>query len=358
MMTDKEKDEIIAKVLSTLRAESTRLDTLAPLSSVNDGDMAAGIRNGAIALLPVGAEYEVLHKSINAFAKTVKGIQEKVETLGEDVEMAWQELFRDDGGNNLTQRVATLENDVADKQTTIVDTDDIVNQGDGELALSITAQRRMFNLFWIKAGALDGEQVTSVELGKELPYECNGVRMSFDRAAEVLLWHDPHTRLFWSCAFQGFQGPTLLPLRTGAIGGTTDLTRAFYGCKNIEAIRFVGTTRMSAGGGAFGGCTKLRTISGILDVEGCNLATMFDGCNSLQEVRLKGLSSDVSFAACPSLSLATFEYMVHNAAVPANGTVMIEVHPDIFALVSTPDYGKWSEMADDAAAKGIYFSTL
>ena len=67
-------------------------------------------------------------------------------------------------------------------------------------------------------------------------------------------------------------------------------------------------------------CVKLREIRNILNVSLANIYNAFDGCVSLEKVKLQGVKKDVSFADSP-LSVESATYTIANADASASFTI-------------------------------------
>lgn len=64
---------------------------------------------------------------------------------------------------------------------------------------------------------------------------------------------------------------------------------------------------------AFQGCKSLRRINGELNFGGTtDYRSVFDGCTSLEEVRIKGLKASLDLSACANLSLESVRYLLEN----------------------------------------------
>lgn len=91
----------------------------------------------------------------------------------------------------------------------------------------------------------------------------------------------------------------------------------------VEVIEFTtqtGAVWVSGFTWACAYCVKLREIRNILNVSLANIYNAFDGCVSLEEVKLQGLPKDVSFADSP-LSVESATYTIANADESASFTI-------------------------------------
>lgn len=81
---------------------------------------------------------------------------------------------------------------------------------------------------------------------------------------------------------------------------------------------------------AFCGCSKLRQILGkiLASSHSINTTNAFNGCTSLEDLRLAGLGGSISFADSPLLSNESILYMIENAT--ATTAITITLHEDAY----------------------------
>lgn len=116
------------------------------------------------------------------------------------------------------------------------------------------------------------------------------------------------SRAFESCS-------ALTRVTIGDAPKVTDASFMFSGCNKLEEVS------IGLSGGlltnfnyAFFQCGSLRRVTGIIDLSNVNsLAPPFMGCSSLEEVRLKGLKTDLDLSPCAKLSLESVSYLIENA---------------------------------------------
>lgn len=77
----------------------------------------------------------------------------------------------------------------------------------------------------------------------------------------------------------------------------------------------------------FAQCSKLRVISGQLNVKNSSFNEAFSGCHSLEDLSLVNLSKRVSFSDSPRLSDASVLFMIKNAANRTKD-ITITLHPE------------------------------
>ena len=114
-------------------------------------------------------------------------------------------------------------------------------------------------------------------------------------------------------------------LRTVTIGDcpkVNSMTNTFEGCSSLISITIdlSNNSEMKSMFRAFFGCSSLKTITGIIaypDIYHGRLEVRnaFDGCTSLQEVRIKNLWSTIDLSDCQRLSMESVRYLVENAKI-------------------------------------------
>lgn len=106
----------------------------------------------------------------------------------------------------------------------------------------------------------------------------------------------------------------------------------------------------------FAGCSALRKVIGVIDLtyykSGENI---FQGCESLKDIKIKGLSASLDMSQCKSISVSTLSYLVAQSA--AKSPITVKVHPDIYAKLTDESNTEWHQVLLDAAEKNIIFAT-
>lgn len=128
-------------------------------------------------------------------------------------------------------------------------------------------------------------------------------------------------------------------------GGCTSLEVAVVGnLKNIDNTYYL-----------FLNCRKLREIIGTIRFASITqkLDKCFIGCAALETVQIQ---TAVSFwiGDCKSLSLASLDYLVKNAA--NTGVITVTVHADVYAKLTDPENAEWFAVMEAASAKNISFA--
>ena len=133
--------------------------------------------------------------------------------------------------------------------------------------------------------------------------------------------------------------PSLTDVSIGALTNATDISSAFASCTSLTSVAigaapkmtnalflFSGCNRLKEvsidlSGGllgnfsyAFYSCLNLRRVTGIIDMSSAtSVSSAFNGCSSLEEVRIKGLKVDLDLSACANLSVESVRYLIDNA---------------------------------------------
>lgn len=101
------------------------------------------------------------------------------------------------------------------------------------------------------------------------------------------------------------------------------------------------TSQIVNGSYAFAWCESLRAIFGNIDLQyATNVSSMFQYCGKLENVYVKNLKQDISFADSPNLSYESLLYAIENCASKADFVII--VHPDIWDKIYVE--GDWSEL--------------
>lgn len=123
--------------------------------------------------------------------------------------------------------------------------------------------------------------------------------------------------------------------------------------KDIDVLRSVIVEHL---GYAFYFCVKLRKIIGIIRLDkSSGVTSAFDQCLELQDVKLYGLLTNISFAYSPLISLESLQYLITNAA--NTSPITVTVHADVYAKIQDEGQVDWHALIETAAAKQITFAT-
>lgn len=109
-------------------------------------------------------------------------------------------------------------------------------------------------------------------------------------------------------------------------------------------------------GYAFYFCVKLRKIIGIIRLDkSSGVTSAFDHCLELQDVKLYGLLTNISFAYSPLISLESLQYLITNAA--NTSPITVTVHADVYAKIQDESNADWHSLLSAAQEKQITFAT-
>lgn len=144
----------------------------------------------------------------------------------------------------------------------------------------------------------------------------------------------------------------LVTVTIGDCPRVKNMVNAFYGCTSLISITIDLSNNLEWKDmmRTFFGCSSLRTITGIIDCperRASNFAYTFDGCTSLEEVRIKGLSGDLDLSACDKLSVESVKYLVDNLKQVKGKSITL---PRAWQTAHTEEATEYSQKA---AAKGF-----
>jgi hypothetical protein len=133
----------------------------------------------------------------------------------------------------------------------------------------------------------------------------------------------------------------------GALTNATDISRAFSDCSSLTSVSIGAAPKMKEASFLFSGCrslkdvsidlsggllanfsyaffqcTSLRRVTGIIDLSSAtSVPTPFQGCSSLEEVRIKGLKTDLDLSACVKLSMDSVRYLLEHVQTVSGGRI-------------------------------------
>nr|DAU97933.1 MAG TPA: tail sheath protein [Caudoviricetes sp.] len=140
-------------------------------------------------------------------------------------------------------------------------------------------------------------------------------------------------------------------LKTLTIGETpnvTEITQIAYGCSSLTEVTIGTGDALTKVDNAFNGCSRLRRINGTLDfTKLANTGNIFFGCDSLEEVRIKGLKVDLSLQQSVNLSTESVKYLVENLQQVTGKSITLS------RAWQTAHTAEAREYSQTAAAKGF-----
>lgn len=105
----------------------------------------------------------------------------------------------------------------------------------------------------------------------------------------------------------------LKSLSLGDCSNVENIDQMATGCVNLTDVTAVFGVGLKSINMAFYGCSSLRKIDAIIDLSECRDAVnAFNGCTSLEEVRVKGLKVSLDLSACTKLSMDSVRYLLGN----------------------------------------------
>ena len=93
----------------------------------------------------------------------------------------------------------------------------------------------------------------------------------------------------------------------------TNVNSVAYDCPALEEFTANFGDKINNARYMFYNCVKLRRINGVLDItSSIDLSNAFSFCSLLEEVRIKGLKTDIDLSFCVKLSLESVRYLLEN----------------------------------------------
>lgn len=116
------------------------------------------------------------------------------------------------------------------------------------------------------------------------------------------------SRAFESCS-------SLTRATIGDAPKVTDASFLFSGCNKLEEVSITLSDGLLTNFSfAFFQCGSLRRVTGIIDLStATSVPSPFQGCSLLEEVRIKGMKTDLDLSPCAKLSLESVRYLIENA---------------------------------------------
>lgn len=147
-----------------------------------------------------------------------------------------------------------------------------------------------------------------------------------------------------------FSGCTSLASVTiGAAPKATNAQQIFSGCPNLKDVSIaISGGLLTDFGYAFFNCTTLQRVTGVIDfTNATSVHGSFQGCSSLEEVRIKGLKVDLDLSDCVRLSMDSVRYLVDNLQQSTGKTISLA------GAWQTAHTAEAREYAQKATAKGF-----
>lgn len=216
-------------------------------------------------------------------------------------------------------------------------------------------EMRVFDDEWRAAGG------TVIVSG--VTYGCNGTDdLTYEEAVEIKQLYskrktDDYSRMFFAATVRALL-PVWLP------NASVKLSSMFQSAAGLTKIVFRSNVspcivRIGDFTTTFHACSNLKEIDGVLDVSNMTSPIYYPTfmlAGRLEDVWISGLKYSANFQDCKSLSLASLQYLVDNAA---NTTaITITVHPDVYAKLTDEADAEWHVLTALASEKNITFATI
>ena len=141
---------------------------------------------------------------------------------------------------------------------------------------------------------------------------------------------------------------SLKTLTLGESPNVTEIAQIAYGCSSLTEVTIGTGDALTKVDNAFNGCSRLRRINGTLDFSKlAGTGNVFFGCDSLEEVRIKGLKVDLSLQQSTNLSTESVKYLVENLQQVTGKSITL---PRAWQTAHTAEAREYSQKA---SAKGF-----
>lgn len=141
---------------------------------------------------------------------------------------------------------------------------------------------------------------------------------------------------------------SLKTLTLGESPNVTEIAQIAYGCSSLTEVTIGTGDALAKVDNAFNGCSRLRRINGTLDfTKLAGTGNIFFGCDSLEEVRIKGLKVDLSLQQSTNLSTESVKYLVENLQQVTGKSITL---PRAWQTAHTAEAREYSQKA---SAKGF-----
>lgn len=141
---------------------------------------------------------------------------------------------------------------------------------------------------------------------------------------------------------------SLKTMTLGESPNVTEIAQIAYGCSSLTEVTIGTGDALTKVDNAFNGCSRLRRINGTLDfTKLAGTGNIFFGCDSLEEVRIKGLKVDLSLQQSTNLSTESVKYLVENLQQVTGKSITL---PRAWQTAHTAEAREYSQKA---SAKGF-----
>lgn len=239
-----------------------------------------------------------------------------------------------------------IDNAIATKQDSLTTTKDLSISASNELSLTNRAKLDWLISQWndwcliYSGGAYKSYGKYNEETGY---FELNGITDIGLDEAKAILAYAPYTRfaipnhgenrwVFNKASFSSIR--TIFPLcftNSGADTGTA--AYMFNRWTNLKTVQ-IATSGFLSRQYMFNQCKNLRSVIGLsaFSNENSSNVGIFNGCTALQEAYIYRLTTDLSLAHSPLLTIDSIKYIVEQRY--KNNALTITLHPDTYAKVT------------------------
>lgn len=192
-------------------------------------------------------------------------------------------------------------------------------------------KRQLFNDTWNVLVGTYGRYDPDGAPDADHPYLLNGLWLTYEEAIAIVAYaNTPIDDVPY--AFMRAKVRTLIPPQAEGSGWMGNAVwKMTFVASAIEALVFTSEPYVTLDN-TFRSCAKLKTIKTPIHLSSVTPGT-FTSCTALEEIRIAGLHSDISFAVSPLLSIASISYMVEHAT--GSSAITITLHPDAYARVTS-----------------------
>lgn len=272
------------------------------------------------------------------------------------------EQSRVNAENARATEFAGFADTIAAKQDKITTSEDLSLSEQNELSLTDMAKKRLFIDLWNNACGKYGKYNATTGF-----FELNGLTdITYEQALGIYVnTHAAKNKIDFTAAF----ATITTGLRTNLPFATTQksengyvMDNAFRSAKieviNLELPHYSGTQKSFRIKGLSGWVFKSKDTKRIMGpIEFINTSPNYNGWPVLlEEVEIYHLKTNLDMRECSKVSLASWQYMVTNAANTA--AITVTVHPDVYAKLTDTENTEWNAVLTAAAAKNISFATI
>lgn len=285
-------------------------------------------------------------------------IGEKLIVLGRPENYSDNDVYNARGG--LTQVYSKTEVDEklsakADTTKASTTSDGLMSKEDKAKLDGLSPKEQLFIDMWNSACGTYGKYNTETGF-----YELNGLTdITYGQALAIY-------RVIGCETNNSYRPNVRTILFSGCSSMTITTWSRFLNCNKLEVVRHSDyVTYNNSVDGMFDGCTNLKNILGIVNINYIKTCSyMFRRCVKLENFTFKGLNSNLTISDSPLITYNTLNYLISNAL--GNNVTTVSVHPTTYAYLQgttppTEQIGgtteQWQALVTAATNKKISFAT-